>query len=90
MNSPDGVTNMTIDNMSQYSGIAASYAELPLITLRELESVLKEEIRGRLEGFGVVSKDTSGESGVGDFEEVKTVLTGENNVILVDFKRGNE
>ena len=81
---------MSHDNMSQYSGIAASYAQLPLIALRELESVLKEEIRGRLEGFGVVPKDTSGEVGVGDVGGKQTVSSGENNVILVDFKRGNE
>lgn len=74
---------MSHDNMSQYSGIAASYAQLPLIALRELESVLQIEIRGRLEGFGM----TSEEVGVGDVEGKQTVLSGENNVILVDFKR---
>lgn len=76
---------MAIDNMSQYSGIAASYAELPLIALRELESVLREEIRGRLEGFG----QPSDEGSVGDVEGQQTVFSGENNVILVDFK-GNK
>ena len=78
------------DNMSQYSGIAASYANLPLIALRELESVLKEEIRGRLAAFGVVSKATCGEVSVGDVEEVNVAKDNgnctKNNVLIGNFK----
>jgi len=41
------------DNMSAYSGVAQSYRELPLIALRELESVLKHEIYERECSFGM-------------------------------------
>jgi len=41
------------DNMSAYSGVAQSYRNLPLIALRELESVLKHEIYERECSFGM-------------------------------------
>ena len=82
------------DSMSQYSGIAASYAQLPLIALRELQSVLQIEIRGRLEGFGVVSKATCSEVSVGDVEEVNVAKGSgnctKNNVLIGNFKGSKE
>lgn len=39
------------DNMSQYEGVAISYQSLPLISLRELHSILEHEIEERVKLF---------------------------------------
>lgn len=80
------------DQMSLLSGVAESYSTLPLSMLHQLQSVLSEEIKHRLELFGENRGKNvqNGEGCVGDVEREKAGLSGENNVILVDFKRGNE
>lgn len=40
-----------VDSMSAYEGIAVSYQSLPLIALRELQSILSIEIQNRLSSF---------------------------------------
>lgn len=73
---------MTIDNMTPYSAIAASYKSLPLIALRELESVLQHEIKERECGFGMhkssPENDGEGQEAVGDVSEAKRAGVGES------------
>lgn len=80
------------DEISKYSGVAASYKSFPLSALRQMQSILEWEIEQRLLEFGKikVEKDVGN---VGDVEGENTVFMGqnlqENNVLFVDFKRGN-
>lgn len=82
------------DSMSQYSGIAASYKSLPLIALRELESVLRVEIYERECGFNMHKNgyENEGESevsvGAADGANVAVRVRNctKNNVLIGNFK----
>lgn len=77
------------DDMSQYSGVAASYKSFPLSALRQMQSILEWEIKQRLREFGEIKVEkTVGK--LGDVEREKTVFSGQNNVVIGNFKRGNE
>lgn len=80
---------MTTDNMSTYSGVAQSYRNLPLIALRELESVLKHEIYERECSFGMHEDDMhkssdeklqGSEVSVGEVGEKETAYSGGKGV----------
>lgn len=65
------------DQMSLLSGVAASYASMPLSMLHQLQSVLTIEINQRLLSFVEVRVEKS-VGNVGDVAEEKTVLSGQN------------
>lgn len=82
------------DNMSAYSAIAQSYRELPLIALRELESVLRHEIEERECSFGMrkntAENEAESEVSVGDVWHGEAAYNREkstnNNVLIGNFK----
>lgn len=65
------------DEMSAYSGVAASYRSMPLSALRQLESILNVEIEERLRSFGVIKVGEAVES-VGDVEKANVAGVGRN------------
>jgi len=69
------------DEMQAFSGIAQSYSEMPLSILHQLQSVLAEEIKSRLELFGVNSCIGNSDNvlgGVAEVEVKQTVSSGQN------------
>jgi len=65
------------DEMSLLSGVAASYATMPLSMLHQLQSVLTIEINQRLLQFGVQNAEKDVGS-VGDVEGKQTVSSRQN------------
>lgn len=72
------------DSMSLLSGVAASYATMPLSMLHQLQYVLTIEIEQRLLEFGISNMEKS-VGNVGDVEGEKTGFSGENNVVIGNF-----
>lgn len=77
------------DDMSQYSGVAASYKDFPLSALRQMQSILEWEIEQRLREFGEIKVEKP-LGKLGDVEREKTRGRGQNNVVIGNFNRGNE
>lgn len=72
------------DSMTAYTALAACYRELPLVALRELESILHFEITQRVNSFLNVGDEKSLS------EALKRDFVQENNVIKVEFGRGKK
>jgi len=66
---------MNNDNMQAFSGIAQSYSEMPLSILHQLQSVLTEEIKSRLELFGVNSCTENSDDVLGGVAKVEAKQT---------------
>lgn len=68
---------MMRDEMSLLSGVAASYATMPLSILHQLQSVLTVEIEQRLLSFGVQNVEKA-LGRLGDFVGEKIGFSGQN------------
>lgn len=73
------------DEISQYSGVAASYKDFPLSALRQMQSILEWEIEQRLREFGEVKVEKP-LGKLGDVEVKKTGFSGQNNVVIGNFR----
>lgn len=72
------------DEMSQYSGVAASYKDFPLSALRQMQSILEWEIEQRLHSFGMSNVDKN-VGKLADVEREKTGGRGQNCVVIGNF-----
>jgi len=80
------------DEISKYSGVAASYKDFPLSALRQMQSILEFEINQRLLEFGIRNVEKT-VGNVGDVEGKNVAERGQNmqekNVLYPQFRKGS-